>query len=318
MARTFSFLLLLLGMSGAALLGGGVPPAPAQGLPEISGSRIVVAGGAVTETLFALGLGDRIAALDTTSVFPPQANALPKVGYLRQLSAEGVLAMRPDMVLLGEGAGPAAAVEQIKSSSVPVHEIKIGWAPEDVSAMVREIGAATGTAPQADVLAGQIDENFASVAQSVPDADGPTALLVLGAGNGPLLGAGANTAAEAVIVLAGGQLALPRLEGYRPLSLESVLAADPDYIILPSHVMQALGGEEALSDVDVIAKTTAGQEGRIIVVDSLYMLGFGPRTPQAAADLATIFFPDADIPLAGRATSPSQLVRLVDAKLGTK
>ena len=90
---------------------------------------------------------------------------------------------------------------------------------------------------------------------------------------------------------------MPTLEGYKPLSLEPVLAADPDYIIVPSHVVEILGGMDGLRELDVIAETNAGREGRIIIADSLYLLGFGPRAPQAAADLARIFHPDADIPL---------------------
>ncbi|MEO0962446.1 MAG: ABC transporter substrate-binding protein, partial [Pseudomonadota bacterium] len=126
------------------------------------------------------------------------------------------------------------------------------------------------------------------------------------------LGAGTYTAAQSVIELAGGRLALPDLEGYRPLSLEPVLAADPDYLLVPRHVLDALGGEEALASLDLVSKTPAGREGRIIVMDSLYLLGFGPRAPEAAADLASVLHPDADIPLLDRTASPSPLIALVN------
>lgn len=288
---------------GAALLLGASPHARAEApqAPE----RIVSVGGAVTETLYALGLGGRVLAADTTSMYPAQARALPKVGYLRQLSAEGVLGMRPDLILLGAGAGPAAAVEQIKSADLDVVEVATSWTPEGVTALIESVGAAAGDAEEARKVAAAVTAQFTELADAVPATNRPSVLLVLNAGAGPLLGAGTNTAAEAVITLAGGRLALPTLEGYKPLSLEPVLAADPDFILIPSHVVTALGGPDALTEVDVISQTTAGREGRIIVADSLYLLGFGPRSPQAIADLADMFHPDADIPLAGREQAPS-------------
>lgn len=288
---------------GAALLTGTSPHARAEApqAPE----RIVSVGGAVTETLYALGLGSKVLAADTTSMYPAEARALPKVGYLRQLSAEGVLGMRPDLILLGEGAGPAAAVDQIKSADLDVVEVGTPWTPEGVATLIETVGTAAGDASAATDYAETVSAQFDEVAKAVPTTDQPSVLLVLNAGAGPLLGAGTNTAAEAVITMAGGRLALPTLEGYKPLSLEPVLAADPDFILIPSHVVMALGGEDALAEIDVISKTTAGREGRIIVADSLYLLGFGPRTPQAIADLANLFHPQADIPLAGREQAPS-------------
>ncbi len=259
----------------------------------------------MTETLFALGFGGNIAAVDTTSIYPQEALALPKVGYLRALSAEGVLAMRPDLVLLGEGAGPEAAVAQIKASSVPVRDISAPYAPAGVGQMIREVGEATGAIDAANELAAEVDGRFETVLSAVPKESRPSVLMLLSAGTGPMLGAGSGTASSAMIELAGGRLGLPGLEGFRPVSLEPVLAADPDWLLLPSHVVETLGGPAALSGVDVIAQTNAGREGRIIVADSLYMLGFGPRTPQAVADLAGILHPEAAIPLVGRAAAPS-------------
>jgi iron complex transport system substrate-binding protein len=301
--RGLLFLAALILGGGPALLAGTSPDARAEA--SQASERIVSVGGAVTETLFALGLGSKVLAADTTSMFPAEAHALPKVGYLRQLSAEGVLGMRPDLILLGEGAGPAAAVEQIKGADLTVVEVGTPWTPDGVGNLIETVGAAAGSASEAREFAAAVTAQFSGLADTVPTTDKPSVLLVLNAGAGPLLGAGTNTAAEAVITMAGGRLALPTLDGYKPLSLEPVLAADPDFIIMPSHVVAALGGREALADIDVISKTTAGREGRIIIGDSLYLLGFGPRTPQAIADLADIFHPDADIPLAGREQAPS-------------
>lgn len=278
-----------------------------------SSAQIVSVGGAITETLFALGLGAQLRAVDITSTFPAAANALPKVGYLRQLSAEGILAMKPDLVLLSGEAGPGAAVAHLKTAGVALEQIDIGRSPAAVTNMVEAIGAATGEVEAASTLAATVTNQFKALDAALPDEDRKSVLLLLAAGNGPLLGAGANTAASAAINLAGGALAFPGMQGYKAVSLEPVLAADPDWIILPSHVAMALGGPEGISALDVVARTRAGSEGRVAIIDSHYLLGFGPRAPQAAADLATLLYPDADIPVVNRDATPSSLVSLVAA-----
>jgi len=276
-------------------------------------ARIISVGGAITETLFALGLGDRLQAVDTTSTFPGAANSLPKIGYLRQLSAEGILAMKPDLVLLSGEAGPAAAVAQLKTAGIPLEQIEIGRSPAGVAAMIESIGVATGETEAARTLSESVKTQFDTLAATLPTGERKSVLLLLAAGSGPLLGAGANTLASGIIDLSGGALAFPDMQGYKAVSLEPVLAANPDWIVMPSHVAMALGGPEGIAALDVVSRTRAGAEGRVAIIDSHYLMGFGPRAPQAAADLATLLYPKAGIPALGRDTTPSTLVTLVGA-----
>jgi len=276
-------------------------------------TRIVSVGGAVTETLFALGLGDKLRAVDTTSTYPASALQLPKVGYLRQLSAEGVLSMEPDLILLSSEAGPAAAIEQLKASGIPLAQILVGRSADGLSSMITAVGEATGLSSEARLLAESVETQFDALATALPSGPKKSVLLILSAGNGPLLGAGANTAASAIIDLSGGALAFPGMEGYKAISMEPVLAADPDWIIVPSHVCEALGGREGVAKLDIVSRTRAGTEGRVAIIDSHYLLGFGPRAPQAAADLATLLYPDAQIPTLGRDAVPSTQVSLVSS-----
>lgn len=278
-----------------------------------SPAQIVSLGGAITETLFALGRGPQLRAVDTTSTYPAAANALPKVGYLRQLSAEGILAMKPDLVLLSGEAGPAAAVAHLKTAGVALEQVDIGRSPEAVALMVEAIGRATNESEAASALAAAVTDQFDELAVALPTEGRQSVLLLLAAGNGPLLGAGANTAASAMINLAGGELAFPDMQGYKAVSLEPVLAADPDWIVLPSHVAMAMGGPKGVAALDIVARTRAGSEGRVAIIDSHYLLGFGPRAAQAAADIATLLYPGANIPPLGRDGTPSALVSLAGA-----
>lgn len=276
-------------------------------------ARIISVGGAVTETLFALGLGDKLRAVDTTSTYPASALRLPKVGYLRQLSAEGVLSIEPDLILLSSEAGPAAAIDQLTGSGISLAQIRVGRTADGLSTMINAVGEATGFTEDAWHLAQSVATQLDSLAAGLPAGPKKSVLLILSAGYGPLLGAGANTAASAIIDFAGGALAFPEMEGYKAISMEPVLAANPDWIVLPSHVCEALGGPEGVAKLDIVSRTTAGAEGRVAIIDSHYLLGFGPRAPEAAADLATLLYPEADIPTLGREAVPSSHVTVLGA-----
>lgn len=297
-----------LGAGGALLLSKGGAQAQSRAY-----TSIVSVGGAVTETLFALGLGNKLRAVDTTSTYPASALQLPKVGYLRQLSAEGILALKPDLVLLSGEAGPAAAVEHMKTAGVALRQIDIGRSPLGVVSMIEAIGSATGEVEAAGALAATVTDQFNLLDAALPSVERKSILLLLAAGNGPLLGAGTNTAASAMVDLACGELAFPDMQGYKAVSLEPVLAADPDWIVIPSHVAAALGGAKGVAALEVVARSRAGAEGRVAIIDSHYLLGFGPRAPQAAADLATLLYPNAAIPVLNRDATPSSLVTIAVA-----
>lgn len=82
--------------------------------------RMVSVGGAVTETVFALGAQGQLAGVDTTSLFPADATRLPQVGYARTLSAEGVLALKPQLLLASGEAGPPQVLQQLQRAGVRV------------------------------------------------------------------------------------------------------------------------------------------------------------------------------------------------------
>ena len=74
----------------------------------------------MTEIIYALGLSDRIVAVDSTSYYPEEATSKPNVGYMRRLAAEPILALEPSMVLAIEDAGPPAVLDQIREAGLPV------------------------------------------------------------------------------------------------------------------------------------------------------------------------------------------------------
>lgn len=283
--------------AAVALLGLIAAPRPAAAQASPDTSRVVAIGGAVTETLFALGLGDRVVAVDTSSTYPPEALASrPNVGYIRALSPEGVLSVGPSLIIAQDGAGPPDAVSVLKAASIPVVTIPEARDPAAVSANIRRIAEVMGAAAKGEELAGAVERDFAALAAMRERIAQPrSAAFVLSAsGSAPVVG-GAGTSADAMFRLAGLGNAMAKVSGYKPAVDEAILGADPYAIILMKDRNHALS-DEALRAMPAFAGTRAASEGRLLRVDGGTLLSFGPRTPQAARDLAALVYPELGLP----------------------
>lgn len=259
--------------------------------------RIVSVGGAITEIVFALGAGNKVVAVDTTSCYPLQATAaLPKVGYLRTLATEGLLSMKPDLILLDADAGPADVLDQLKRLGAPVVHFTERPSAQSVADKILFVGTALKQADKAAGIAATFRHDLATVAASVKLLlQRPRVLFLMNAGTTGLRGAGSGTAAAEMITLAGGRNAFAQSAGYKTISAEAALIADPEAIVMMSQTLDELGGRDGVAKLPVLAKTKAAQEGRIFGFDGNYLLGFGPRTAHAIAAFATVLHPQDDI-----------------------
>ena len=249
--------------------------------------RIVAAGGVITEILYALGLGDRVVGVDSTSLFPAEAmKDKPNVGYVRQLSAEGILSLRPDLVIAVDGAGPPDALKLVAEAGVKVERLAEDLSEHGIVARIRTVGQLAGAGDKAETLARAVEAHFAALKL---ERDRMTSrkriLFVLSLQNGRATVGGRNSSADAIIRLAGGINAADTLEGYKPITDEGIIAAAPDVVLV-----MARGGDHALTAADLFrlpafSATPAAATARLVAMDPLYLLGFGPRTPEAARDL---------------------------------
>lgn len=277
---------LALGLPGLALLGR--QPAWA------AAPRTVVAGGGVAEIVVALGAGEALAGVDSTSMFPGRLRALPQVGYLRNLAPEGVLSLRPELLLLAHEAGPPPAVAQLRAAGLRVVQAPQVQGPETLLAAIRLIAGALGRAAAGEALAGAVAADFATLASHLPHlARPPRVLFLLAAGSAAPMASGTGTAAEAMLRLAGARSAIEAYAGYRPISAEAALLAAPDWLVAPSHTVEARGGAAHFLALPQLALLPAARAGRLLAPDSLYLLGFGPRAAHAARDLAAALHDDA-------------------------
>lgn len=295
-----------LALSALGLGGLGLPAAlPGAALAQTP-DRIVVAGGVITEVIYALGLQDRIVGIDSTSQFPPEAlKQKANVGYVRALSAEGVLSLRPSLIMLIDGAGPPDAVSLLNESGVKIARISDGLTPEGVTAKIAAIGTAIGAAAPAERLAAQTKARFDELDTLRSGiAKKKRILFLLSLQNGRAMVGGRNSSADGIIKLAGGINVADAIEGYKPMTDEAIAAAAPDMVLMMRNSSAHNTTPDELFAMPAFSQTPAAKDKRLVHMDGLYLLGFGPRTPMAARDLMAAIYPEAAIPPLKTAATP--------------
>lgn len=252
----------------------------AQSQPQ----RIVTAGGTVTEIVFALGQGSRVVGVDVSSLYPAEAQkGRPSVGYVRQLSAEGVLSLAPDLVLTTADAGPPAVLEQLAGAKVRVETVPSGNTWEAAEARIAFVGQVLGVPDQARALTAKLDASRAKV-ETLKTAKSARVLFVYARGAGVTAVSGTGTEADAIIALAGGVNAVTAYQGYRPFTPEALAAAKPDVVLLTTRGLESLGGKDGLAALPGFGEVL--KTARVEAMDDLLLLGFGPRLGEAVETLA--------------------------------
>ena len=255
--------------------------------------RLVSIGGSVTEIVYALGLADYVIAVDSTSRYPDEVASKPNVGYMRQLAAEPILALEPSLVLAVEDAGPPAVLDQLREAGLRVVLIPDDPSPLGVIDKIERVATALDEQEMGKALKARLETELNALGTAVASLQSrPRVLFLLSVdGRGTALAAGRKTSAAGIIELAGGANAMNAFEGYKPLSPEAAVAAAPDVILVTNRSLELLGGPDGLIGIPEIALTPAGQNGRIVAMDGLLLLGFGPRTGYAVEQLARRLHP---------------------------
>src|SRR5882762_4939464 len=236
-------------------------------------SRIVSIGGAITEILYALGLEQRVVAVDTTSLFPDTAlRDKPNVGYMRQLSAEGVLGLNPSLVLAMQGSGPKETMDVLEAAKVPLVLVPEVYSEDGLLEKVRLVGHAMGADARAACLTTAVANDLKQLRELRAKV------------------AGQNTSANEIIKLSGGINAIDSYDGYKMINDETIVAAKPDVVLSIPRSRDALEAEAVYAH-PAFAMTPVAANKAFISMDGLYLLGFGPRTAAAARDLSIKLYP---------------------------
>ncbi len=247
--------------------------------------RVVAVGGSITEIIYALGMEHLLVARDTTSSWPAEVEALPDVGYMRALSPEGVLSVRPDLIIAEEGSGPPETIEVLADAEIDLITVPETYDAAGVRAKILAVAEALGVRENGLALADEIEAQLTEATEAVTGA-APRVMFILSMQGGRIMASGTDTAAAGIIGLAGGENAVTAFEGYRPLTDEAVLAAAPKVILMMDR-----GGDHSAGNVDLFAHpalglTPAAETDSVVRINGLLLLGFGPRTPEAVARLS--------------------------------
>ncbi|GJM34238.1 MAG: hypothetical protein DHS20C18_32390 [Saprospiraceae bacterium] len=278
-------LLMLIGITGCQLT---EEKQAAIVSDQVTYQRMISLSGAITETLFALGVGDRVVGVDVTSTFPEEATALPQLGHVSQLNTEAILGLQPDLIIAESSEATNQSLQSLQLAGIKLLFVSNTHTLDSPIDMATELAETLGSTNQLQHLrkansAGQ--KKLTTLLQQKQYT--PKVLFIYARGKGSLMVAGRNTSAAAMIEIAGGKNAVDQFEGFKALSAEGLIEAKPDVVLLFESGLKSIGGEEGLLQIPSLSKTPAGMHRRFIAMDGLYLLGFTPRAIESAVELAT-------------------------------
>lgn len=249
--------------------------------------KIVSVGGSVTEIIYALGAQDRLIARDSTSTYPEEAKELPDVGYMRRLAPEGVLSVEPDLIISEAGSGPQETIDVLKEAGIPFITIPDGYDRDAIVAKINAVGETLGLEDKAAELAKKVSAEIQAAEDAAAAKAGENkkrVMFVLSTREGRIMASGAGTAADGIIKMAGGVNAVEGFFGYKQLSDEAVTLAAPEVVVMMARGSHSTKAEELFAMPSMVT-TPAAETQSLVLMNGLYLLGFGPRTAGAVADL---------------------------------
>ena len=252
-------------------------------------SRVTIAGGSLTEIVYLLEQENKLVAVDITSNFPEEAKQLPSIGYVRALSAEGVLSLSPSLILGEDDTGPPTVMEQLSRVGIQIEII-----PEENSTdgIIKKVKCV------AEILG--VDKNTKDKTLAILNADAkelklltemnkkesPKVMFILSMESGSPTVGGRDTSADGLIKMTGAVNVMDSFEGWKPVSTEAIIQAKPDFILISERGLNSFGSIEKLGQHPSLVFTPAAKNNNIIAMDGMAMLGFGPRTISSAKDIA--------------------------------
>jgi iron complex transport system substrate-binding protein len=256
--------------------------------------RIITAGSSSTEFVCALGFCDNIVGTDRTSTYPEKLQSLPSIGYRGGINAEGIISLRPDLVVFEEDYVKPEVIDQVRSTGVKTLVVKHNDKSfEDSKVRIRAIAAELNKKQEAEALIKKIEADFTALKKKIEATKlRPTILCVYARGTGSMQVAGQNSS-FGLLPMAGAVNAVPDIDGYKPLNTESLIQTNPDYILFFTSGLESVGGIEGALKITGVEQTTAGKRKQIIAMDGIFLTNWGPRVAQAAEELFYLTHPEA-------------------------
>jgi len=259
--------------------------------------RAVVISQVYTEIIWALGAQNAVVGVDYSSTWPPDVKKVTTVGYHRALSTEGILSLKPTVIITDGNIGPPTVVEQLKQLNIP---IKTFTAKNDsidgAKALIREMGAYFDKAQRAEDICRKLDSDMTHAFEEAKKyTDHPRVAIIhfgRAGGNYMLVGAsgsGDAGAAGQMVKWAGGLPAIDKPGMTRMASPEIVAQANPDVVLMTEFGYDRLNGsKDQILALPGVATSNAAKNGRIYRVEEHDLMYFGPSTGEGLARLVTL------------------------------
>jgi iron complex transport system substrate-binding protein len=254
--------------------------------------RVITAGSAITEIVCELGDCDKIIATDRTSLYPAKVQQLPSIGYRNSINAEGILSLKPTLIIAEKEYVEDAVLQQLSASGVKLVIVEKRVSFDDIRKSIEKIALALGRQAEGKALVAKNESALAEAKSMLQKStSSPSVLCVYNRGTSTISVAGKDTFAE-ILSYVGTKNAIASIEGYKPLNTEALIASNPDYLLMISTGIESLGGIEGVLKIPGVAQTTAGKKKQIIGIESLRLTNFGPRFGETVKELVLLLHPE--------------------------
>lgn len=249
-------------------------------------TKIVSLNGSLSEIVAAIGMEKNIVGTDVTSNFPESLKAKPKVGHNKNINAEGIMALQPDLILgIKKDITPELAA-QFKAAGVKLMLFDQEYSVDGTHHLIHAVADSLRAKAKGDSVTGVLDADLAKLKAHDGQAKKPRVLFIYARGAGTMMVGGKGTQVAQAIALAGGENAVTEFSDYKPLTAEALVKANPDVILLFDSGLQSLGGVAGLAKLQGVKETNAGKNNKIISMDGELLSSFGPRLGIAIQQLA--------------------------------
>lgn len=260
-------------------------PATESATEHLKDAKIVSLNGTITEILVELGLEDQIVGVDVSSTYPASIMEKPRVSNNRSVSAEGVLALGPTLIIGTAADLKEETLEQLNQTGVKTLVFEYEYSIEGSKNLIRAVADSLHLSLKADSILQALDTELQHVGDFQHATDKPGVLFIYARGAGSMMVGGKDTQVDEMIRLAGGVNVASDITAYKPLTAEALVAYNPAVILLFDSGLSSLGGAEGILELPGVRDTDAGRNRKIVHMDGQLLTGFSPRVAQAILEL---------------------------------
>lgn len=235
----------------------------------------------ITETLFALGLGDRVVGVTTNCDYPPEAKKKEKVGQM-VMNLEKIVSLKPDLIIMLQDA-QQYDIWRLKGRGLPVVTIN-PHSVSDVMDSIKYIGSITGVTYEAQSLVNRLNYRLDRIGYLTKGRVPKSAFVMVG--YRPLVTTGKSTFVNDIITRAGFQNSMQGGGEYPQVNFEELYRMNPDIVIIPVGLVSSY---EVINDAK-LSRLTAVTSGKILWIDPDIFFRPGPRIVDAVEEISGFLF----------------------------